>query len=144
MLLERMNFILETSKRNEVEVLMEGEPLYMEEKIGDYTISCEKCNDSKCWTVYITYDNVLSSLQVLNNYLNKFGKHINLLGKNKVGVSFNELEDIKLENEYMDCSNGTYKTFSYAKMIAYGMVAVLSDKDWLDKNFKDNYEMEDF
>lgn len=140
MLLERMNFILETNKRSEVEILMKGEPAYMEEVIGDYTITCKKNVDSKEWTVCIESLDILKSLKLLNNYLEKFGKHINLMGERKLGVSFNENDDITLENEYIDCSNGTYKTFSYAKMIAYGMVGALTDKDWLDKNFIEEYE----
>lgn len=113
----------------------------MEDTVGDHTISCRKSDVDNTWSVYVTCNNLVESLIILNNYLEKLGKHINLLGNNQLGVTFSDMDDIKLENEYLDCSNGTYKTFSYAKMVGYGMAGVLNDKNWLDRNFVPEDEM---
>lgn len=143
MMIERMNFILETNDRVKVRKLMKNEPTYLEDMVGDHTISCYKCPETKVWSVYVTCDNLKDSLMALNNYLENWGKYINImkmsendLTQNELGVIFNDENDIKLNKEYLDCSKGTYKTFAFAKMVAYGMAAILNDKDWLDKNFE--------
>lgn len=125
-------YVLETNNKNEIIEMIINEDNYQLLEEGNYFIEIMRMRDTGSLSVFLSTKNesfTKEEMHVVTQYLKGIGRELEYIGVQKVGLSFDKIQDIRpykskdLHFPYQK----SYKTIKYARMIGYALMLGLKE-----------------